>query len=107
MDMEDISAGKNTGNIGFQTLIHQRAVGHRVHCHTQVARKFVFGNESAGKEQGVAGDFLLGAGDGFGMFIHLGDGNALHPFLSFNIHHSMAKFQRNPEVIQTLYNISL
>ena len=41
------------------------------------------------------------------MLIHLGNGNTFHTFLPFDIYYGMAQLQRNAEIIQTLYNISL
>ena len=107
MYMKHISAGKHTPLVRLQALVHQGTVGYRIHSHAQSVRKLIFRDQPAGQKQRVAGNFFLRAGYGPGILIHLCHRHRLHTLLSFDVHHGSLQLQRNSEIIQTLYYVSL
>ena len=102
-----VSAGKNPFRRGFQPVIHHRPMCHGIYSGARTLGKLVFRNQSAGEQKRVTGDKFLRSRYGFQVFIHSYQRNCLHPVLSVNLRHRMAKAKRNPKIVQALNNISL
>ena len=105
VDMEDVSAGEHPGDGSLAAFVHHRPVGDRVQFHPGFLGKLVFGDESHGQQQGIAGDQFFRAGDGPFVRAYGGDGDPFHPFFAVDFHHRVAQLQGDAEILQALDNV--
>ena len=106
VDVQHVARRKDAGDAGLEAFVDGGAARHGVQGHTGGAAQLVFGQQPAGEEQGVAGIVLLGAGHRLAVF-HPSQGDPLHPFLALNVHHGVAEFEGDAEVVQTLDDVAL
>ena len=106
MYMEDIAGREDAGDVGFQGLIDDGAAGNGAHLDARAAGQLVLRDQAAGKQECVAliADFC--AGNRLAV-LYFGNGDRFDTLFAFDVYYCMGQLQRNAEVIQTLYDISL
>ena len=105
--MEYVAACEDALYICLKALIYHRTGGNSAHLHSHASGKFVFRDQSYREEQRITGILFLGSRYRFSVSVHLCNSYSFQTFFPLNIHHCVAQFQRDTEIIQALYDISL
>ncbi len=107
MYVQNVSAGKNTGDAGLHALVDNGAVRNRVDFHPGGAGKLILRNQSNGEKKRITGIALLRSRNRLPVRTNLRDGDRRNMLLSLYVHHGMGKLQRDSEIVQTLDNVAL
>ena len=84
VDVQNVAAGEDAGNIGFPVLVNDSAVGHRVEGDRGGFAQLVLRDEADREEHGVTFYVLGSFRDGVAAFVHRADGDTGDPVLSVN-----------------------
>ena len=104
--MQNIAAGEHAGHAGLQGAGHPRSSGNDIHLNAQAQRKFVFGDQPDGQQQGVAFYVPGLVHDGLKIFVHGRHRDLLHPVAAVNVRHCSGQVQGNVKVIQALHDVA-
>ena len=71
MHVQHVSRGEEAGHACLTELVDDGTFCVVIHNGSRADGQFIFRDESDGQDQSITRIFLLGAGDGLQMFIHL------------------------------------
>ena len=104
--MQDITGGKDAAYLRLVMLIDKRTARPHIQFDTGTKRKLIFGNQTDGKDQGIAGNFFFRAGNGTIPFIALRDDNAGQTFATTDIYNGRTQMKRDMVIVQALLDIA-
>ena len=107
MNVENVAAGEDAGDRGFEPFVDQRAVRHGADVRAEGARQLIFRDESAGEQERVAVVMALGAGDGAAVGADLGDRHAGDALAALDVDDRVAEVERNSEIVEALDDVAL
>ena len=102
VNMHHVAGGEHTGDIGGESVIHERPVGDRIQRHTGLLREFVLRNQSHRKKQCIAGDDLLSAANRLPPLVNLHRLNRLDTVVTDDALDGVPQLQRDIEIHEAL-----